>query len=148
MSSSYNTIHSENYREALLACYKYLSLLRDSALPAWNHTEAQTLAALRFRFAEKRRPDSYATSIAENVKYPTPRSHLLSGSTLTWDWDEKLVRETLAGLVVENGRVVVMGKDHSTVGQTGPWSSEPWYGTEYTVKKLEEDFVTAVSASP
>ncbi|KAI5119937.1 hypothetical protein M0805_002126 [Coniferiporia weirii] len=131
----------QNYREVLLACYKYLGLLRSSELPAWAQSEIQQLAALRFRFAEKRRPENYATWVSEHIKHPTPRSLVLSGPTLTWDWDEQLVRETLAGLVVENGRVVVMAKDHSGVGETGPWLNEPWYGTEYTVKKLEEDFV-------
>ncbi|KAH8117077.1 insulin-degrading enzyme [Phellopilus nigrolimitatus] len=137
----------QNYRQALLACYKYLSLLRTSALPAWFQQEIQTLAAMRFRFAEKQRPDQYATWIAEHVKHPTPRALVLSGPQLTWHWDEQLVRETLAGLVVENGRVVVMSKDHAVVGKTGPWATEPWYGTEYTVGKLENDFVSLARES-
>ncbi|KAH8114098.1 insulin-degrading enzyme [Phellopilus nigrolimitatus] len=137
----------QNYRQALLACYKYLSLLRTSAFPAWFQQEIQTLDAMRFRFAEKTPPDDYATWIAEHVKDPTPRALMLSGPQLTWDWDEQLVRETLAGLVVENGRVVVISKDHAAIGITGPWATEPWYGTEYMVGKLEDDFVSLARES-
>ena len=104
------------------------------------------VAALGFRFAEKeRRPESYATWIADHLKAPVPRSLVLSGPRLTWDWDEHLVREMLNGLTVENGRVVVMAKDFSSIGKTGTWSTEPWYGTEYTVEKMDQEFTSAVS---
>lgn len=56
------------------------------------------------------------------------------------------MRKTLDGLHVGTGRVVVMAKDHSVIGKTGPWVIEPWYKTEYSVDKLEDDFVELVSA--
>lgn len=135
----------ENYREALLACYKYINLLRSSALQAWAQDEMKALADLRFRFAEKRRPDNYAVWISEAMKNPLPRSLVLSGPKLIWSWDEQLIRDNLNGLTVNEGRVVVMAKDHSVVGKTGPWSHEPWYKTEYVVEKLGDDFIAAVS---
>ena len=100
---------------------------------------------MRFRFAEKRRPDSYATTISEHVRWPVPRSLVLSGMKLIWDWDEPLIREMLQNLRVDEGRVVVMAKDHTTIGKEGPWLHEPWYGTEYTVEKMEDDFVVAAN---
>lgn len=104
----------------------------------------KVLADLRFRFAEKRRPDNYAVWISEGMKNPVPRSLVLSAQKLLWSWDEQLIKENLENLTVDKGRVVVMAKDHSVVGKTGPWSNEPWYGTEYMVNKLEEDFVNEV----
>lgn len=136
---------TENYREAVLACYKYLNLLRTSSFTSRYQEEIQTLSALRFRFAEKRRPDSYATWVSEHLSHPIPRSLVLSGPQLTWDWDEKLVHEMLAGLNVETGRVVVMAKDHSVVGKSTEtvWQKEPWYGTEYAVDTMDAEFMEA-----
>ncbi|EJD02194.1 insulin-degrading enzyme [Fomitiporia mediterranea MF3/22] len=137
----------QNYREALKACYKYINLLRDSELPAWSQSEIQALAALHFRFEEKQaRPENYASRISGSMKLPLPRSLILSGPKLTWDWDEQLVRDTLSELTVENGRVVVMAKDHSTIGNQGPWTAEPWYGTEYTVDRLDDEITSAARA--
>ncbi|KAL5511367.1 STE23_2 [Sanghuangporus vaninii] len=134
----------QNYRQAVLACYKYLNLLRSTELQQWVQDEIQTLSMLNFRFAEKqRRPENYATWISDHVKMPIPRSLILSGPKLTWDWDEHLVREMLGQLTVDSGRVVVMAKDHSIIGKTGPWTTEPWYGTEYTVEKVDPEFMAA-----
>ncbi|EJD02250.1 uncharacterized protein FOMMEDRAFT_109506 [Fomitiporia mediterranea MF3/22] len=137
----------QNCREALKTCYKYLNLLRDSVLPAWTQSEIQALAELHFRFEEKQaRPENYASRISGNMKLPISRSLILSGPKLTWAWDEQLVRDTLSRLTVENGRVVVMAKDHSTIDNAGPWTIEPWYGTEYTVGRLDEEIISAARA--
>ena len=101
---------------------------------------------LNFRFAEKQeRPENYATWISDHTRVPVPRSLILSAPKLTWDWDERLVRKMLEQLTVDTGRVVVMAKDHSLIGQSEPWTTEPWYGTEYTVEKLDSEFMAAVS---
>ena len=121
-----------------------MNLLRSSVLPVWVHDEIKVIENLRFRFAEKRSAEKYAVQISESMKNPVPRSLLLSGPRLIWEWDEKLVRGILETLTVENGRVVVMAKDHNVIGNEGPWEKEPWYQTEYTVKKLEDEFLTSV----
>ncbi|TDL24920.1 insulin-degrading enzyme [Rickenella mellea] len=127
-----------NYRSALLACYKYLSLLRSSEFPPWYHREIQLINATRFRFAEKQRPDSYSQWISEHLLRPLPRELLLAGPQLVWDWDEQLVRSVLDTFTVDQGRVVVMAKDHGDFVKE--WSKEPWYGTEYKVHKIDEEF--------
>lgn len=70
---------------------------------------------MRFRFAEKGRPERYATWIGEHVKDPTPRDLLLSAPKLVWEWDEDEVRTLLAQLTVDEGRVVVMAKNHQAI---------------------------------
>lgn len=102
------------------------------------------LADMHFRFAEKRRPERYTTYLSEHVKWPTPRDLLLSGPALVWESDEELVHKILDELTVENGRVVVMAKEHPI---DGPWLSEKWYETEYQVEKLDDEFLHEVIAS-
>ena len=127
---------SEHYKEVVVACFKYLDLLRSSALPEWTHEERKELAATRFRFREKNSPESYAQGIASHMKWPTPRDVVLSGPSLVWDWDEQLVRKYLDCLTPDKGRVFVMGKNLEEIGLSGPWDSEKWYGTQYLVDDL------------
>ena len=126
----------EQYREVISACFQYLDLLRSSPLPQWHFEESKELADIRFRFAEKSSPDSYATNISTHMKWPTPRELVISGPSLLWDWDEKLVRKVLEGLSPESGRVFVMGKNMDEIDVNGPWEAEKWYGTEYKVEKM------------
>ncbi len=134
-----------NYREAILACHKYLSLLRSSAFPEWYHREIQLINETRFRFAEKYSPDSYATGLSQGLHQPYPRDMLLTGPALTFEWNENIVRDILASLNVDTGRVVVMAQDHSATGQIGELQKEPWYGTEYYVQRVDEHLAARVS---
>lgn len=141
-----------NYREAALAVFSYLSLLRSSALEPWHQKEFSQLLHTRFRFAEKSRPDDYAVWMTEQMAWPTPRELVVKAPQVVWEWDEageaeKEVRRTLEGLRVAEGRAVLMGRkeEHVKVGGEGEWENEPWYGTEYKVVKMDEEFVRLVS---
>lgn len=112
----------------------------------------QQLSALQFRFQEKKVPDQYAQELSDYVKYPTPRSLVLAGPKIIFEEAsqvDKEVRSLLETLDVGKGRVVVMSQSHFDADgkETGEvkWETEPWYGTEYTVRKLEDDFVAEVS---
>lgn len=126
------------------ACYKYFSLLRGSELSEQAQDEIKDISALAFRFAEKGSPDTYATRLSGLLKRPIPRSLLLSGPSLTWDWDSELVRDTLDQLSVENSRVFVMSKDPRMDEFVDTWSSEPWYGTQHSVRRLDAEILAAV----
>ncbi|EIN07085.1 hypothetical protein PUNSTDRAFT_53482 [Punctularia strigosozonata HHB-11173 SS5] len=138
-----------NHRSVMLAVFKYLSLLRSSAIPAWAQRETSLLSRIRFRFREKRRPDDYAVSVAEYMSWPTPRELILSGPALDWEWKdeegERLVRELLNTLRVSEGRAVLMarGDQHALLrdGQDADWKQEPVYGTKFLVDKLDAAFM-------
>ncbi|KAH9950182.1 insulin-degrading enzyme [Amylocystis lapponica] len=148
----------ENYRAGMLAVFKYLSLLRSSSFPAWYQRELSTICATRFRFAEKYSPDNYAIRVTQMLAYPVPPERILSAPQLVEEWDEHdpansgehEVHETLEGLRVGKGRVVLMAKvdEHERVrGNVAEWETEPWYGTSYRVEKLDADFL-AQAESP
>lgn len=86
------------------------------------------------------------------MAWPTPRELVVKAPQVVWEWDEageaeKEVRRTLEGLRVAEGRAVLMGRkeEHVKVGGEGEWENEPWYGTEYKVVKMDEEFVRLVS---
>lgn len=143
--------NSENYNDVILAVFKYLSMMRFSALPKWYQHEIAEIRRIRFRFQEKRSPDDYATWMSEHMAWPVPRDQILSGTQLVEEWDDKDgerdVRDILAGLRVENGRVLLMAKkdEHERVGGSADWSEEPVYGTPYRVQRFNADFISEVT---
>jgi insulysin len=87
---------------------------------------------MRFRFAEKRKPEDYAVWIAEHMVWPVPPELVLSAPQLVWEWDkeglcEKEVRDVLDGLKVDQGRAVLMAqaKEHAKIcGVSVQWENE------------------------
>ncbi|KAH7923541.1 hypothetical protein BV22DRAFT_1015236 [Leucogyrophana mollusca] len=138
----------DNYRSVVLAAFKYLSLLRSSAFPAWYQSEQSMISQMRFRFSEKRRPEGYAVWIAEHMTWPVPPELVLAAPQLTWEWDqnekgEQEVKDVLEGLRIDHGRVVLMAKkeEHERLAKVDHWEKEAWYGTGYRVERWPEDFV-------
>lgn len=140
-----------NYRSVVLACFKYLALLRSSDFPAYHQNELATLSATRFRFQDKRKPDDYAKWISSTMTWPVPQEFLLSAPVLTWDWEDgngvRKVREYLESFRITNARVVLMAKadEHAKLDSGTPWSNEPWYGTEYRVEHFDKEFIEQVT---
>jgi len=137
-----------------LAAFHYLSLLRSTELPPWLQQEVSSLSQIRFRFAEKRRPDDYAVWVAEHLSWPVPRDLVLKAPQVVWEWDaaglgKKEVLQTLERLHVHEGRAVLMTKkdEHTAIKDVTEWSKEPWYGTEYTVERFDEEFLQLVRPS-
>jgi insulysin len=133
-----------HYRDILLAIFKFINFYRSSPPSDEFYAEIQAINALRFRFSEKSTPDSYAKSLTKYLKYTTPRELVLSGPSLIFDRNNEEVKELLQLLVVEKCCVTLAARDHFDMGEDAKWTNEPWYGTEYVIKKLEEEFMSEV----
>ena len=142
----------------ILAVHKYLALLRSTKIDRFYHEELVTLSANRFRFAEKTRPEDYATWISKHMAWPLPPEYLLAGPTLTWDWDNDVAREVgeakiaeyLGQFRIHESRVFLMAKkdEHLKLNSSIVWDQEPWYGTEYSVQRFDEPFIKEVRLFP
>ncbi|OBZ69126.1 hypothetical protein A0H81_10726 [Grifola frondosa] len=63
---------------------------------------------------------------------------------------EKEMRDMLNSLRIDKGRIVLMAKSEEYERLNGnalQWEHEPWYGTPYSVQRLDQDFV-AQAESP
>ena len=115
------------------------------------------LSSVRFQFTEKRRPDKYATWIAEHMSWPLPPERLLSGPQLTWQWgtyeggerEEVTIRRYLDSFRMSESRSFLMAKEgeHRRIRPDLQWVKEPWYGTDYNVVRFEESFLDQVCLS-
>ncbi|KAL0571049.1 metalloprotease [Marasmius crinis-equi] len=156
----------ENYQQVILLTTKYFNLLRSqSQFEHFHQHEISALSLTRFRFLEKRKPDGYATHIAETMSKPYPRELLLAAPNITWDWGDEYpgyekhgngevkLRELINSLRMEEGRVLLMGKEEELervprFDKSVEWKQEPWYGTKYRVERFPEDFLRSCSEGP
>jgi insulysin len=138
-----------------MATFKYISMLRSTDLSPTHQIEVSTLSNIRFRFSEKRRPDDYAVWVADKLSWPVPREFVIKAPQVVSEWHhngtaQAVAFQTLKGLSVKNSRTVLMAKQgvfQKLLG-TQQWQTEPWYGTQYRVEQLDEDFIREVHCSP
>jgi insulysin len=138
----------QNYREVGMATFKYISMLRSTDLSPTHQIEVSSLSNIRFRFSEKRRPDDYAVWVADKLSWPVPREFVIKAPQVVSEWHhngtaQAVAFQTLKGLSVKNSRTVLMAKQgvfQKLLG-TQQWQTEPWYGTQYRVEQLDEDFI-------
>lgn len=137
-----------HYEEVILTIFNYITLLRSSSLDFYHFEESSRMKAVSFRFREKSQPHAYAQWVCDQLLEPYPPERVFSGSQLITRWDEQLVRDMLALLMPEKGRVMIMAKNHDpqVVGEGTVWDAERWYGTEYSVRRLTQEFINKVSS--
>ena len=112
------------------------------------------LSSIGFRFSEKRRPDDYAVWVTDKLSWPVPRELVIKAPWVVSEWDhagvaQAVASRTLEGLNVQNSRIVLMAKKVEFERIFGPqqWQTEPWYGTQYQVERLDDAFVREVHRS-
>jgi secreted Zn-dependent insulinase-like peptidase len=138
-----------------MATFKYISMLRSTDLSRTYQTEVSSLSDIRFRFAEKRRPDNYAVWMADKLSWPVPRELVIKAPQVVSEWDpdgtgQAVAFQTLRELSVKNARTVLMAKqgEFQRLFGTQEWQSEPWYGSQYRVERLDEAFIQEVRYFP
>jgi insulysin len=148
-------LSKENHREVAMAAFKYMSMLRSTDLSPTHQSEVSSLSDIRFRFAEKRRPDDYAVWVADKLSWPVPRELVIKAPQVVFEWDpdgtaQAVAFQTLKGFSVNNSRTLVMAKqgEFQKLFGTQEWQSEPWYGTQYRVERLEDAFIQEVRHFP
>jgi len=137
-----------------MAAFKYMSMLRSTDLSPPHQAEVSSLSNIHFRFSEKRRPDDYAVWVAEKLSWPVPRELVIKAPQVVSEWDTDSTAQGVAfrmleGLNVRNSRTILMAKKEKFHGLMGTqqWETEPWYGTQYRVERLDDAFVLEVRRS-
>ncbi|KAH8078394.1 LuxS/MPP-like metallohydrolase [Cristinia sonorae] len=132
-----------HHEEVVHAIFNYISLLRSSPLEPYHYEEQFNIREVSFRFKEKSQPHTYAMWLCSQLFERYAPDQVLSGSQLLRRWDEQLVRDIIELLTPEKCRVIITAKYHdaSIVGEGISWEAEKWYGTEYSVRRLNQEFI-------
>lgn len=129
-----------HYSDIVCLVFSYLDLVKKHGvdLRAWN--ECKQIAELTFHFEEKTPSSTRTCSLAFDMhRYDS--EHVLDGNCVMDRFDAPVITSVIEALKVENFRLFLATSKSSSLAETFEWQSEKWYGVEYAVKPLPDDFV-------
>ena len=128
------------YKQIVEVVFQYISLIRDTPPQEWIVEEVKGMTEVDFKFQEKSSASEFARSMASQMQKPFPRKWLLSGDSLIRKFDANAISEALKFLRTDNFRLTIISQQYP-----GNWDQkEKWYGTEYRVEPISDDFASAI----
>ncbi|CAI4219521.1 unnamed protein product [Parascedosporium putredinis] len=127
----------KNYKEVVKVFFQYVSLLREASPQQWIFDEQKGIAEVGFKFKQKSPASRFTMKTSSLMQKPIPREWLLSGFSRLRQFDPALIQKTIDSLRTDNFRMTIISQRFP-----GDWDQkEKWYGTEYKVGKIPEDFM-------
>ncbi|KAM0753884.1 hypothetical protein T439DRAFT_338697 [Meredithblackwellia eburnea MCA 4105] len=127
----------EHHTDVAQAVFAYIELLKSQPPQQWAFDEIKTVSELGFRFKEKSPPTQTAANLSLLMSRPYPRERVLSAPLVTTSWRPDVIQRYMNLLGPETCRMMV-GNNEPTVNLT---DKEKWYGTEYTIKPMDEQLL-------
>ena len=134
--------------------YAYLyALAKTWTFPSWkrHYEEFQSIQNDKFNFSEKPNARCLVNHLSEVmvIHESVPKSELLRAPTGVWKLDEHAVKKVLQEcLTPKSACVMLSSKSLHPDSNPLDLQSEPWYGTLYKRKKLDETLFTNVRLFP
>ncbi|KAL1964359.1 hypothetical protein VTN77DRAFT_7044 [Rasamsonia byssochlamydoides] len=130
----------QQYREVVKVIFQYIAMIKERPPEQWIFDEMKNLAEVDFRFKQKSPASRFTSRLSSVMQKPYPREWLLSGSNLLRKFDPEAISHALSYLRADNFRLMIVSQHFP-----GNWDSkEKWYGTEYKVEKIPEDFLSDI----
>lgn len=127
------------YQEVAKVIFEYIAMIKEREPEQWIFDEMKNLAEVDFRFKQKTPASRFTSRLSSVMQKPMPREWLLSGSLLR-RFDSDLIKKAMSHLRADNFRLVIVSQDYP-----GEWDQkEKWYGTEYKVEKIPQDFLGGI----
>ena len=128
------------YQKLVEIVFQYISLIQGTPPQKWIVDEVSGMAEVDFKFQEKASASSFAHSMASTMQKSLPREWLLSGETLIRKFDADAISTALKHFRPNNYRLTIVSQQYP-----GDWNhKEKWYGTEYRVEPVSDEFAAAV----
>ncbi|KAJ5398409.1 hypothetical protein N7465_008898 [Penicillium sp. CMV-2018d] len=126
----------KQYQEVANVVFEYIAMIKQREPEQWIFDEMKNLAEVDFRFKQKTPASRFTSRLSSVMQKSLPSEWLLSGSLLR-RFDSDLIKKALSYLRADNFRLVVVSQEFP-----GTWDQkEKWYGTEYKVEKIPQDFL-------
>ncbi|GES66360.1 a-pheromone processing metallopeptidase Ste23 [Aspergillus terreus] len=127
------------YREVAKVVFEYIAMIKEREPEQWIFDEMKNLAEVEFRFKQKSPASRFTSRLSSVMQKPLPREWLLSGSLLR-TYNPDLIKKALSYFRPDNFRMIIVSQDYP-----GDWDSkEKWYGTEYKVESIPQDFMADI----
>ncbi|KAL6530464.1 Insulin-degrading enzyme-like 1, peroxisomal [Orobanche minor] len=121
----------EHFEEIVALLFKYIYLLQQSGPCQWIFDELAAICETSFHYQDKIRPIDYVVNVAFNMQFYPPKDWLV-GSSLPSKFNPAKIQSALEELNPYNVRIFW----ESTKFEGVTNSTEPWYGTAYSVERL------------
>lgn len=156
----------QHYKETIALVFRYIELLKSTPPQRWAFDEMQQLGKIDWRWKEKGQPQSTTRSLASQMGETLyDPDQLLVGPWFATEWDESVIKATLANLRADNCRVFVGSKEPLSGHKF--WNEREkvrlwiatreferpadkltqYYGTEYDICSLDFDSLTSSSST-
>ncbi|XP_011075246.1 insulin-degrading enzyme-like 1, peroxisomal isoform X2 [Sesamum indicum] len=121
----------EHFEDIVALLFKYIHLLQQSGPCQWIFDELAAICETSFHYQDKIRPIDYVVNVAFNMQFYAPKDWLV-GSSLPSKFNPEKIQSALKELSPYNVRIFW----ESTKFEGLTDSTEPWYGTAYSVERL------------
>ncbi|KAI7862523.1 Metalloenzyme, LuxS/M16 peptidase-like protein [Spinellus fusiger] len=124
------------YEDVIVAIFQYIEMLKAEGAQEWIFKEMQSLAAIAFRFSEKKDASEYTSDLAQQMQENLPPHYCVSGHELVRKFDPALIEEHLKYLRPDNFRFTVSSQELPF--DIKCTHVEQWYGTEYDIRPFSQ----------
>ncbi|KAJ4782768.1 Insulinase (Peptidase family M16) family protein [Rhynchospora pubera] len=122
----------EHIDETVGLLFKYIKLLQDFGVQKWIFDELVAIRGTGFHYKDKIPPISYALRVALNMQLYPPEDWLV-GSSVPSNFAPDIIQKFLNELTPSNVRIFCQSKKFEGLTNL----TEPWYGTQFAVEKLD-----------
>lgn len=130
----------KNYKEIVKVLFQYISMLNDGAPQQWIYEEIRDRYEIDFKFKQKTPASRFTSKTSADMQLPLPRDWLLSGTGRLRKFEPELIKKGLSYLHPDNFRLQLISQTFP-----GDWDQkEKYYGTEYKIEKIPEDFLKEI----
>ncbi|CAJ0636661.1 14542_t:CDS:10 [Entrophospora sp. SA101] len=131
-----------NYEEIVKIIFQYIKMLKNEGIQEWIYHEAEILSAVSFKFKEKSQPEDYTSELSNALQSSYPREWVLNKSYIFREYNPKLIQESLDWLRPDNFILTLVSQTFTNLDQ-----KEKWYGTEYKVEPMSENFLQELKST-
>eukprot|EP00124_Ichthyophonus_hoferi_P000400 Ihof_evm10s14 gene=Ihof_evmTU10s14 len=132
-----------HYVEVVAIVFQYLRLLQSLPLPEWVFEEKKILAQMAFDFQEPDDPIDFVEEISACIA-TFPAEDILTGSTLTWDFEPEVIKEMLTLMTPGQVRVTISCRKFEDECNL----TEEWFGTKYCLYDFDPEHIALWNDSP
>ena len=136
------------HREIIELVFGYINLLKQSggvSFEAWE--ECRKLNDIHFRWRESGDPAQLSSKLAKDLHTFAPQ-HIICGDFIMDKFDRASIQALLDSLNADNFKfTLACSKWQAEDFRQLSWRSEHWYGAEFCVQPLQENFLNMLRTS-
>jgi insulysin len=130
----------KDYREVVKTIFQYIALIKEQPPQKWIVDEMAKLSEVDFKFRQKAPASASVSNYVTYMKKPYPKDKLLSAASKITDFNPTAIQRGLDALRADRFKLILASQNYP-----GDWDrKEKWYGTEYRLDKIPDDFMKEV----